>query len=931
MKKLYLLDSFALIFRAYYALMKSPRITSTGKNTNAQFGFTNTILEILNKEKPTHIAAAFDTAAPTERHVAFADYKANRQETPEDILSAVPDIKTILRGLNIPILEMNGYEADDIVGTIAVQAAAQGFDVFMVSPDKDYGQMVSDKISIYKPAYQKNERQILGVKEVCEMWGIDRTEQLIDILGLMGDAVDNIPGVAGIGEKTASKLIKEYGSIENILTQVDNIKGAVGDKLRQHQDKAILSKQLATINLSVPLAFDATSYAVSPLNKEILTEIFTDLEFKTLGKRILGDDFGGQVATPKKNKTTDLFSIQEDTTEPISTIPSNYNNALNTPHEYILVNSMEEIVNLKNHLQLHDTICMDTETTGLDTMLAELVGISFCVEPHKAFYIPFAQQKQDVLEQLAPLKPLFEDKSKLWIGQNLKYDMAILQNYHIRLEGNIYDTMLLQYLLDSESKKGMNFLSMKYLNYQPIEIETLIGEKGKKQKSMRDVDIETIKEYASEDADITFQLWQYFEHNHLADDVTKKLFNEIEIPLSKVLLDIERNGVNIDTPFLEELSIQLDGETKSIEQDIFALTGSVFNISSPKQLGDVLFQKLNIQGESKLNKTKTGQISTDDSILEKFLDKHPVIAPVMQYRELTKLKSTYVDALPLLVNPHTQKIHTTFHQSKAVTGRLSSINPNLQNIPVRTELGKQMRKAFIPQDNHLLMSADYSQIELRIVAALSNDENMIQAFRDKKDIHTATASKIYHVAETDVQAEMRYKAKSVNFGIIYGQGAWGLSQNIKVPQKEAKALIENYFLEYPHIKKLMDEQIAFAREHGFVETLSGRRRWLRDINSANATVRGFAERNAINMPIQGTAADMIKLAMIAIQKAMTEKGLASKMILQVHDELLFDVPLQEQDVMQQLVQTLMPKALELPHGVPVEIEIGFGKNWLEAH
>lgn len=931
MKKLYLLDSFALIFRAYYALMKSPRITSTGKNTNAQFGFTNTILEILNKEKPTHIAAAFDTAAPTERHVAFADYKANRQETPEDILSAVPDIKTILRGLNIPILEMNGYEADDIVGTIAVQAAAQGFDVFMVSPDKDYGQMVSDKISIYKPAYQKNERQILGVKEVCEMWGIDRTEQLIDILGLMGDAVDNIPGVAGIGEKTASKLIKEYGSIENILTQVDNIKGAVGDKLRQHQDKAILSKQLATINLSVPLAFDATSYAVSPLNKEILTEIFTDLEFKTLGKRILGDDFGGQVATPKKNKTTDLFSIQEDTTEPISTIPSNYNNALNTPHEYILVNSMEEIVNLKNHLQLHDTICMDTETTGLDTMLAELVGISFCVEPHKAFYIPFAQQKQDVLEQLAPLKPLFEDKSKLWIGQNLKYDMAILQNYHIRLEGNLYDTMLLQYLLDSESKKGMNFLSMKYLNYQPIEIETLIGEKGKKQKSMRDVDIETIKEYASEDADITFQLWQYFEHNHLADDVTKKLFNEIEIPLSKVLLDIERNGVNIDTPFLEELSIQLDGETKSIEQDIFALTGSVFNISSPKQLGDVLFQKLNIQGESKLNKTKTGQISTDDSILEKFLDKHPVIAPVMQYRELTKLKSTYVDALPLLVNPHTQKIHTTFHQSKAVTGRLSSINPNLQNIPVRTELGKQMRKAFIPQDNHLLMSADYSQIELRIVAALSNDENMIQAFRDKKDIHTATASKIYHVAETDVQAEMRYKAKSVNFGIIYGQGAWGLSQNIKVPQKEAKALIENYFLEYPHIKKLMDEQIAFAREHGFVETLSGRRRWLRDINSANATVRGFAERNAINMPIQGTAADMIKLAMIAIQKAMTEKGLASKMILQVHDELLFDVPLQEQDVMQQLVQTLMPKALELPHGVPVEIEIGFGKNWLEAH
>ncbi len=931
MKKLYLLDSFALIFRAYYALMKSPRITSTGKNTNAQFGFTNTILEILNKEKPTHIAAAFDTAAPTERHVAFADYKANRQETPEDILSAVPDIKTILRGLNIPILEMNGYEADDIVGTIAVQAAAQGFDVFMVSPDKDYGQMVSDKISIYKPAYQKNERQILGVKEVCEMWGIDRTEQLIDILGLMGDAVDNIPGVAGIGEKTASKLIKEYGSIENILTQVDNIKGAVGDKLRQHQDKAVLSKQLATINLSVPLAFDATSYAVSPLNKEILTEIFTDLEFKTLGKRILGDDFGGQIATPKKNKTTDLFSIQEDTTEPISTIPSNYNNALNTPHEYILVNSMEEIVNLKNHLQLHDTICMDTETTGLDTMLAELVGISFCVEPHKAFYIPFAQQKQDVLEQLAPLKPLFEDKSKLWIGQNLKYDMAILQNYHIRLEGNIYDTMLLQYLLDSESKKGMNFLSMKYLNYQPIEIETLIGEKGKKQKSMRDVDIETIKEYASEDADITFQLWQYFEHNHLADDVTKKLFNEIEIPLSKVLLDVERNGVNIDTPFLEELSIQLDGEIKSIEQDIFALTGSVFNISSPKQLGDVLFQKLNIQGESKLNKTKTGQISTDDSILEKFLDKHPVIAPVMQYRELTKLKSTYVDALPLLVNPHTQKIHTTFHQSKAVTGRLSSINPNLQNIPVRTELGKQMRKAFIPQDNHLLMSADYSQIELRIVAALSNDENMIQAFRDKKDIHTATASKIYHVAETDVQAEMRYKAKSVNFGIIYGQGAWGLSQNIKVPQKEAKALIENYFLEYPHIKKLMDEQIAFAREHGFVETLSGRRRWLRDINSANATVRGFAERNAINMPIQGTAADMIKLAMIAIQKAMTEKGLASKMILQVHDELLFDVPLQEQDVMQQLVQTLMPKALELPHGVPVEIEIGFGKNWLEAH
>ena len=939
-KKLFLLDAMALVFRAYYSLVRSPRITSKGRNTNAQFGFTNTLAELINNQKPTHIAVCFDTHAPTERHTNFADYKANRQETPEDILSAVPDIKRIIKGFNIPCIELDGYEADDIIGALAKQAEKAGYEVYMVTPDKDYGQLVSEKIKIYKPGYQGGSVEIMGPKEVCEKWGIDRVDQVIDILGLMGDAVDNIPGIAGVGEKTAAKLLKEYSTIENILANADNIKGALGEKIRNGKENAILSKQLATIILDVPVEFHEEDFQLDPMNKEVLLEVFTELEFKTMGERILGTRV--QLATSSNQPTgpqtgqMDLFGnaapttaqhIEEKNEEELPMVVDK--NISNTPHNYQLVQTDDEITSLLAELNNHSEISFDTETTHIDANCADLVGLSFAVKPTEGWYVPCPENKEETIAILEKFKLLFDDESKTWIGQNLKYDMLMLKWYGFALKGNIFDTMLAHYVSEPDGKRNMDLLSAKYLGYAPVSITSLIGKKGKSQGTMRDVAIEEAKEYAVEDADITLQL----KHTFLPSLKTKeveKVFYEVENPLVKVLTDMEFEGVRIDMDFLNSYSKELDTEAKIAEEKVYELAGVRFNLASPKQLGEVLFEKMKLDPKAK--KTKTGQYATGEDVLAKLANNNPICDQILSFRELTKLRSTYVDAFPLLMNARTGRVHTNYAQAVAVTGRLSSTNPNLQNIPIRTEKGREIRKAFIPRDaNHVLVSADYSQIELRVVAAISGDVNMCEAFRTGKDIHTATAAKVFGVAETEVTKEMRYKAKSVNFGIIYGQGAFGLSENLSIPRAEAKEIIDNYKKEFPGIQKYMDDTINFCKENGYVETLMGRKRWLKDINSANFTVRGFAERNAINSPIQGTAADMIKLAMIKINAALKENGFKSKMILQVHDELVFDVLKEELEAIKPVILDSMKAALVLPNDVPVEAELGSGNNWLEAH
>lgn len=958
-KKVFLLDAFALVFRAYYALIRSPRLTSTGKNTNAQFGFTNALLELINKQKPSHMAVCFDTAAPTERHTDFADYKANRQETPEDILAAVPDIKNIIRAFNIPIIECDGYEADDVIGTLSKQAEKAGYTVYMVTPDKDYGQLVSEHIKIYKPAYGGNDAEILGPAEVCAKWNIQEVSQVIDMLGMMGDAVDNIPGIPGVGEKTAAKFLQEYGSLENTLANADSIKGAMGEKVRKGKDLAILSKKLATIITSVPVEFHEEDFKLKDWNKEDLKTIFSELEFRTLGKRLLGEDFvppppprsvvekempqgiqtdlfgniiGGSAPLPVNNADSTAAEsspapFEED--EDLPTGPAD-KNIHNTPHHYEVVEGESAIKKLVQALSLHAEICFDTETTGLDANLAELVGLSFAVEAGKAWYVPCPSDRDACKTLLSYFDSLFTDPNKCWIGQNCKYDLLILKWCGIEIAGSLFDTMLAHYVIEPEGKRSMDLLSEKYLGYVPVSIEELIGKKGKGQLSMRDVAIEQIKEYAGEDADITLQLKEKFVPLLKKKEV-ERVFNQVESPLVKILTAMEFEGVNVDVNFLKDYSVELEKEADRAEKNVYEKAGVRFNLASPKQLGEVLFDKLQLDPSAK--KTKTGQYQTGEDVLLKLAAKgHEIVADILTYRQLTKLKSTYVDALPELINPKTGRVHTTYGQAVAVTGRLASNNPNLQNIPVRTERGREIRKAFVPRDkNHILLSADYSQIELRIVAAISGDTNMCAAFKEGKDIHTATAARVYNVPESEVTKEMRYKAKSVNFGIIYGQGAFGLADNLGISRTEAKEIIANYKREFPGIQEYMDSTIRFAKEKGYVETLLGRKRWLRDIHSSNFTVRGFAERNAINSPIQGTAADMIKLAMQKVYQAIQAAGLKSKMILQVHDELIFDALRSEAATLKPLIIDSMQEALELPNGVPVIAECGQGENWLEAH
>ena len=936
-KKLFLLDAMALIFRAYYALIRAPRISSKGKNTNAQFGFTNTLVELINNQKPSHMAVCFDTHAPTERHIDFADYKANRQEAPEDLVIAIPDIKKIVRGFNIPIMELDGYEADDVIGTLSKQAAAAGYEVFMVTPDKDYGQLVTGQVKIYKPGYQGGDVEIMGPEEVMAKWNIKSIPQVIDILGLMGDAVDNIPGIPGIGEKTAAKLLAEYDSLENVLANAENIKGALGEKVKAGKELAIMSKKLATIITNVPVQFHEEDFKLKDWNKDMLREIFTDLEFRTVAKRILGEDLpaaNGQKPVPEGIQQ-DLFgnavpstSIKEnEESEPVSVHAEK--NITNTKHHYICADTMDKRKSLIQQMKSEKQVSFDSETTGIDANNAELVGLSFSWKPGEAYYVPLPAERELTLKILTEFQPLFENPDSIWIGQNIKYDLLVLKWYGIGIKGKLFDTMLAHYVIDPEGKRSMDMLSAQYLGYDPVPIEDLIGKKGKGQGNMRDVAIEKITEYAAEDADITLQLRNTFQP--LLDiKSVRKVFEEVENPLVKVLTDMEFEGIRVDMDFLKEYSKELEKEATAAEANVYREAGVRFNLSSPKQLGEVLFDKLKLDPKAK--KTKTGQYATGEDVLLKLAHQSKIVDDILAYRELTKLKSTYVDALPAIINRKSGRVHTSYAQAVAVTGRLSSNNPNLQNIPVRTERGREIRKAFIPRDeNYLLVSADYSQIELRIVAAISGDPNMCLAFKEKKDIHTATAAKVFGVEEKDVTKEMRYRAKSVNFGIIYGQGAFGLADNLGITRTEAKEIIDNYKKQFVNIQKYMDDTIQFARENGFVETLMGRKRWLRDINSGNFTVRGFAERNAINSPIQGTAADMIKLAMIRIHENFVKNQFKSKMLLQVHDELVFDAHRDEIEIIKPIIIECMQSALILPNGVPAEAEIGSGKNWLEAH
>ncbi len=954
-KKLFLLDALALIYRAYYALIRTPRITSTGINTNAQFGFTNTLLEIIKKENPTHIAVCFDTHAPTERHTDFSDYKANRQEAPEDLLDSLPHIKAIIEGFNIPVIEYDGYEADDIIGTLAWQAADLGYEVYMVTPDKDYGQLlIHPNVFIWKPPAFGNKEEILTAQKICEKWDIQRVEQVVDMLGLMGDASDNIPGIPGVGEKTAAKLLKQYDTLENVLANADKITGSMGEKVRSGKESAIMSKKLATIITNVPVTFHEEDFKLKEKNIPALTEIFNELEFKTLGKRILGSEFevvskvnteeqtdlfGNVVkAKPAKTKKTNLGPteeldeadvVSEEESAPILVVNKNINN---TNHHYESVVGDAAIEKLVKTLLQQSEICIDTETTGVDANNVSLVGLSFSYKAHEGYYIPVANDgdgKDGAKHILKLFSPLFEKKDVLWIGQNLKYDFLVLKWYGVELVGNTFDTMLAHYVIEPEGRRSMDLLSAQFLGYEPVAIESIIGKKGKNQGSMRDASLEQITEYAAEDADITFQLKQSIAPLIQKKEVTR-VFEEVENPLVRVLVDMEYEGVKVDNQFLNDYSKILEVEAKQSEERVYEQAGVRFNLASPKQLGEVLFDILKLDAKAK--KTKTGQYATGEDVLQKMAAKHKIVDDILNFRELTKLKSTYVDAIPELINPKTGRIHTSYAQAVAVTGRLSSTNPNLQNIPIRTERGREIRKAFVPRDpSRILVSADYSQIELRIVAAISGDPNMCEAFKLGKDIHTATAAKVYGIDESAVTKEMRYKAKSVNFGIIYGQGAFGLAENLGISRTEAKEIIDNYKKEFPNIQLYMDQQINNAKELGFVETLMGRKRWLRDINSSNFTVRGFAERNAINSPIQGSAADMIKLAMIKIHSEMKKKHWDSKMILQVHDELVFDATEKELPELKELILSCMKGAMVLPNEVPVEAEVGVGKNWLEAH
>lgn len=920
----------ALVYRAHFALSKNPRFTSTGLNTSAIMGFTNTLLEVIRKENPTHLAVVFDTEAPTERHNDFTDYKAHREAMPEDLSRAIPYVVRLVEGFGIPVITSDGYEADDIIGTLAKKAEKAGYQVYCMTPDKDFAQLVSENIFIYKPARMGNDMEILGVPEVLRKWEVERVEQVIDILGLWGDAVDNIPGIPGVGEKTAKTLIKQYGSVENIIANSHELKGKLRENVENFKEQAIISKKLATILLNAPVELDEDHLKLEEPKREVLEPLFAELEFRTLGRRVFGDGFNVSEAKASGPAQMDLFGGAQEAPQVESPpLPENVHqgrNIGNTPHQYTLVDTPEKRRELLAVLSGHGQFCFETETTCADANDCELVGIAFAVKPGEAWYVPFPADQEECRSCISEFREIFENPAIGKIGQNLKYDLLVLKWYDITLKGELFDTMLAHYLLDPDSRHNIDLLAERFLGYTPLTVDSIVG-KGKNQVSLRDADPEQLKEFAGEDADITLQLKEVFEPM-LQSVNAVNLAKDIENPLIYVLTDMEKEGVRIDREALAEFSEQMRVEILDLERTIYDKAGVRFNIASPKQLGEVLFDKLQLDPKAK--KTKTGQYQTGEDILMALSAKSDIVKDILDFRQLQKLKSTYVDALPLMINRKTNRVHTSYNQAVAATGRLSSNNPNLQNIPIRTDRGREVRRAFIPRDeNHVLLSADYSQIELRLIAEISRDENMMDAFEKGLDIHTATAAKVYGVPLEEVDSTQRRNAKAVNFGIIYGQSAFGLSQNLGIPRKEAAAIIEQYFTQYSGIKRYMTETMEFARKNGYVQTIMGRRRYLRDINSANATVRGFAERNAINAPIQGSAADLIKIAMIRIHRAILDHGLESRMTMQVHDELVFDVVRSEADVMKEIIETNMRTAIQTT--VPIVVEVGQGENWLEAH
>ena len=930
--KLFLLDAYALIYRAYYAFIKNPRINSKGFNTSAILGFVNTLEEVLKKENPTHIGVAFDPPGPTFRHEAFEQYKAQREETPEAIRLSVPIIKDIIKAYRIPILEVAGYEADDVIGTLATEAGNQGITTYMMTPDKDYGQLVTDHVFMYRPKYGDKEFEVMGVEQVKAKFDIQSPAQVIDMLGLMGDSSDNIPGCPGVGEKTAQKLIAEFGSIENLLEHTDQLKGALKTKVETNREMIIFSKFLATIKVDVPIRLDMNSLVREQADEDTLRKIFEELEFRTLMERIfkkesspaspIAGSLFNQENGPVQGNLFEEFTPDHTNEEKKSNLES-----LNSlSYDYQLIDTEEKRNEIIKKLLTSEILALDTETTGTDPMDAELVGMSFSITENQAFYVPVPAEREEAIKIVQEFEPVFKNEKSLKVGQNIKYDMLVLQNYGIEVRGKLFDTMVAHYVLQPELRHNMDYLAEIYLHYQTIHIEELIGPKGKGQKNMRDLSPQEVYLYACEDADVTLKLKNILEQELKKNDA-EKLFYEIEMPLVPVLVNIESNGVRLDTEALKQSSEHFTTRLQSIEKEIYTLAEGEFNIASPKQVGEILFDKLKIVEKAK--KTKTGQYVTSEEVLESLRNKHDIIGKILEYRGLKKLLSTYIDALPQLINPKTGRIHTSFNQTVTATGRLSSSNPNLQNIPIRDEDGKEIRKAFIPDDGCSFFSADYSQIELRIMAHLSEDKNMIDAFLSGYDIHAATAAKIYKVDIKEVTADMRRKAKTANFGIIYGISVFGLAERMNVDRKEAKELIDGYFETYPQVKSYMDKSIQVAREHGYVETIFHRKRFLPDINSRNAVVRGYAERNAINAPIQGSAADIIKVAMARIYERFKAEGLKAKMILQVHDELNFSVPAKEKEIVEQVVIEEMEKAYRMH--VPLKADCGWGTNWLEAH
>lgn len=926
--KLFLLDAYALIYRAYYAFIKNPRINSKGFNTSAILGFVNTLEEVLKKENPTHIGVAFDPAGPTFRHEAFEQYKAQREETPEAIRLSVPIIKEIIRAYRIPILEVPGYEADDVIGTLATEAGKQGIPTYMMTPDKDYGQLVSDKVFMYRPKHTGGF-EVMGIEEVKSKFNIQSPAQVIDMLGLMGDSADNIPGCPGVGEKTAQKLVAEFESIENLLEHTDRLKGALKTKVETNKEVIAFSKFLATIKIDVPISLDMDALKREAPDESKLRQIFEELEFRTLIDRILKKEEGPAPLPLFADKTEavqgDLFAFFSS--NGTNDAENSKLETLDSLHcKYYLIDSEDKRSDLVQKLLTSKILSLDTETTGTEPMEAELVGMSFSIAENEAFYVPVPSERSEALKIVNEFRPVFENEKSLKVGQNIKYDMIVLQNYGVEVKGALFDTMIAHYVLQPELRHGMDYLAEIYLHYQTIPIDELIGPKGKNQKNMRDLAPEEVYRYACEDADVTLKLKKVLE-KELKENDAEALFYEIEMPLVPVLVTIERNGVLLDTEALKASSAHFSAQLENIEKEIYALAGETFNIASPKQVGEVLFDKLKIVEKAK--KTKTGQYVTSEEVLESLRHKHPVVEKILEHRGLKKLLGTYIDALPQLINPRTGRVHTSFNQTVTATGRLSSSNPNLQNIPIRDENGKEIRKAFIPDEGCLFFSADYSQIELRIMAHLSEDQNMIDAFRSNHDIHAATAAKIYKKEIEEVDADMRRKAKTANFGIIYGISVFGLAERMNVDRKEAKELIEGYFETYPEVKAYMDKSVKVAQEKGYVETIFHRKRFLPDINSRNAVVRGYAERNAINAPIQGSAADIIKVAMIRIHQRFLKEGIQAKMILQVHDELNFSVPLNEKEKVEKIVIEEMERAY--PMQVPLKADCGWGKNWLEAH